>query len=142
MHNMQKNQSVGNWLHIKWSFSLKTFSVEMTKPAGNCEFGHIDWRNIWRKTSYFVQWYQLVGIGRTLKLFPTIVMSKLQMLWLKRFCLYRFLHITIDFVIYFLKSLHDLLIYVKCVICQNFQSASRSIINIFVFKPTFLCYHL
>ena len=28
-------------LHKKWSFPLGTSSVNVTKSAGNCEFGHI-----------------------------------------------------------------------------------------------------
>ena len=32
-------------LHKKWSFPLTTSSVNVTKSAGNCEFGHIYWRN-------------------------------------------------------------------------------------------------
>ena len=30
-------------LHKKWSFPLRVFSLNVTKPAGNCRFGHI-WR--------------------------------------------------------------------------------------------------
>ena len=37
-------------LHIKWSFPLKIFSVNMTKFAVSCQFGHIYWRNLWWKT--------------------------------------------------------------------------------------------
>ena len=32
-------------LHKKWSFPLRTSSVNATKSAGNCGFGHIYWRN-------------------------------------------------------------------------------------------------
>ena len=32
-------------LHKKWSFPLRISSVNMTKSAGNCKFGHIYWRN-------------------------------------------------------------------------------------------------
>ena len=32
-------------LHKKWSFSLRISSVNATKSAGNCGFGHIYWRN-------------------------------------------------------------------------------------------------
>ena len=32
-------------LHKKWSFPLRISSVNVTKPIGNCGFGHIDWRN-------------------------------------------------------------------------------------------------
>ena len=34
----------------------------MTKPAGNCGFGHIYWRNSQWKTSFFVQWIELSKI--------------------------------------------------------------------------------
>ena len=43
-------------LHKKWSFPLKISSVNVTKFAGNCGFGHIYWRNPEWKTSFFVQW--------------------------------------------------------------------------------------
>ena len=32
-------------MHKKWSFPLKIPSVNVTKPIGNCRFGHIYWRN-------------------------------------------------------------------------------------------------
>ena len=32
-------------LHKKWSFRLRISSVNVTKSAGNCRFGHIYWRN-------------------------------------------------------------------------------------------------
>ena len=32
-------------LHKKWSFPLKISSLNVTKSAGNCGFGHIYWRN-------------------------------------------------------------------------------------------------
>ena len=40
-----------------WSCSIKKiqlriFSVNVTKSAGNCEFGHIYWRNPWSKTCF------------------------------------------------------------------------------------------
>ena len=31
-------------LHKKWSFPLRISSVNVTKSAGNCGFGHISWR--------------------------------------------------------------------------------------------------
>ena len=43
-------------LHKKWSFPLRISSVNVTKSAGNCGFGHIHWRNPECKTSFFVQW--------------------------------------------------------------------------------------
>ena len=43
-------------LHKKWSFLLRRISsVNVTKSAANCGFGHIDWRNPLWKTSFFVQ---------------------------------------------------------------------------------------
>ena len=45
-------------LHKKWSFPLRISSVNVTKSAGNCEFGHIYWRNPEWKISFFVQWYK------------------------------------------------------------------------------------
>ena len=41
-------------LHKKWSYRLWISSVNVNKPAGNCGFGHIYWRNPWWKTSFFV----------------------------------------------------------------------------------------
>ena len=35
----------GDSLHKKWSFSLWISPVNVTKSAGNCEFGYIYWRN-------------------------------------------------------------------------------------------------
>ena len=32
-------------LHKKWSFPVEISSVNVTKSAGNCGFGHIYWRN-------------------------------------------------------------------------------------------------
>ena len=40
----------------KWSFPLRIFSVNVTKSAVSCEFGHIYWRNPQWKTSFFVLW--------------------------------------------------------------------------------------
>ena len=37
-------------LHKKWSLPLRVSSVNMTKSAGNCEFGHIYRRNSSWKT--------------------------------------------------------------------------------------------
>ena len=33
-------------LHKKWNFTLRISSVNVTKSAGNCGFGHIYWRNL------------------------------------------------------------------------------------------------
>ena len=46
-------------LHKKWSFPLRIFSVNVTKSAVFCGFGHIYWRNLSWKTWFFVQyWWQ------------------------------------------------------------------------------------
>ena len=57
----------------------------MAKPAGNCGFGYIYWRNPWWKTSFFVKWNLRGWLGnwvqlglRSLVFFPaTFVFSKL-----------------------------------------------------------------
>ena len=41
--------------HKKWSFPLRTSSVNVTKSAVSCGFGHIYWRNPWCKTSFLLQ---------------------------------------------------------------------------------------
>ena len=33
-------------LHKKWRFPLRISSVNLTKSAGNCGFGHINWRKL------------------------------------------------------------------------------------------------
>ena len=38
-----------------WSFPLRISAVNVTKSVGNCEFGHIYWRNLYWKTSFFVK---------------------------------------------------------------------------------------
>ena len=47
--------------HKKWSFPLSISSVNLTKSAGNCRFGHIYWRNLQWKTSFFVVSVRLVN---------------------------------------------------------------------------------
>ena len=42
-------------LHKKWNFQLRISSVNLTKSAVSCGFGHIYWRNPPLKTSFFVQ---------------------------------------------------------------------------------------
>ena len=42
-------------LHKKWSFHLRISSVNVTKSVGNCQFGHIYWKNPKWKNSFFVQ---------------------------------------------------------------------------------------
>ena len=53
--NIKKLPQKSMTLHKKWSFPLSISSVNETKSAGNCGFGHIYWRNCWWKTSFFVQ---------------------------------------------------------------------------------------
>ena len=40
-------------LYKKWSFPLRISSVNVTKSAGNCGFGHINWRYPLWKTPFF-----------------------------------------------------------------------------------------
>ena len=42
-------------LHKKWSFPLRICSVNVTKSKDSCGFGHIYWRTLYWKTSFFVQ---------------------------------------------------------------------------------------
>ena len=44
-------------LHKKLSFPLRISSVNVTKSAVSCRFGHIYQRNPEWKTSFFVQWF-------------------------------------------------------------------------------------
>ena len=53
---VDKKLALRKTLHKKWNFPLRISSVNVTKSAGNCGFGHIYWRNLNRKTSFFVQW--------------------------------------------------------------------------------------
>ena len=41
------------YMHKKWSFPLRIYSVNVIISAGNCGFGHIYWRNPSWKTSFF-----------------------------------------------------------------------------------------
>ena len=50
-----------NALHKKWGLPLRISSVNVTKSAVSCVFGHIYWRNPWLKT-FFVQWWFLIII--------------------------------------------------------------------------------
>ena len=43
-------------LYKKWSFPLRISSVNLTKSAGNCGFGHIYWKNPERKTFFCAVW--------------------------------------------------------------------------------------
>ena len=40
-----RKQGPKHSLHKKWSFPVRISSVNVTKSAGNCWFGHIYWRN-------------------------------------------------------------------------------------------------
>ena len=44
-------------LHKKWSFPLRISSVNASKSAVFCGFGHIYWKNPLNKTYFFVQWH-------------------------------------------------------------------------------------
>ena len=52
---------IQSWLNFvltlpkKWSFPLRISSVNVTKSAVSCGFGHIYWKNPQWKTSFFVQ---------------------------------------------------------------------------------------
>ena len=50
------NKKWNQKLYKKWSFPLRISSVNVTKTARKCGFGHIYWRNPLQKTSFFVQW--------------------------------------------------------------------------------------
>ena len=61
--NFFVDTTIIHWLFFhknpKWSFPLRISSVNVTKSAGNCGFGHIYWRNPSWKTPFFVQWIQV-----------------------------------------------------------------------------------
>ena len=59
-------------LHKKWSFPLRISSVNMTKSAVYCEYGHIYWRNPKWKASFFVQDSKQNAVSPTGKLKITI----------------------------------------------------------------------
>ena len=44
-------------LHKEWSFSVRIFSVNVTKSTVSSGFDHIYWRDLSWKTSFFVQCY-------------------------------------------------------------------------------------
>ena len=50
--------------HRKWIFPLRASSVNVTKSAENCGFGHIYWRNPKWKTSFFVQCWSSESLQR------------------------------------------------------------------------------
>ena len=45
-------------------FPLRISSVNVTKSAGICGFGHICWRHLYWKTSFFVQYLFSGAIGK------------------------------------------------------------------------------
>ena len=54
---MMETSHQNSTLHKKWSFTLRIFSVNVTKSwPVSCRFDHIYWRNSSWKTSFFVQW--------------------------------------------------------------------------------------
>ena len=52
-NNLASNLNLS--LHKIWSFPLRISSVNVTKSAFSCGFGHIYWRNPLWKTSFFLQ---------------------------------------------------------------------------------------
>ena len=67
-------------LHKKWSFPLRVSSVNVTKFAGNCRFGHIYWRNLNGKLhfSYSTLLLSLIMVSSSpVFLFHLIVLSQL-----------------------------------------------------------------
>ena len=48
-------------LHKKWSFPLRISAINVTKSGVFCRFGHIYWRNLSWKTSFFVQWQLIMS---------------------------------------------------------------------------------
>ena len=42
----QRQMYYYNTLHKERNFPLRVSSVNVTKSAGDCEFGHIYWRNL------------------------------------------------------------------------------------------------
>ena len=52
-------------LHKKWSFPIRISSVNVTKSAGSCGFGHIHWRNPYWKTFIFFKSSCTRGVFRT-----------------------------------------------------------------------------
>ena len=79
----RKNSKFGNLsrsdlLHKKKSFLLRLSSVNMTKSAENCGFGHIYWRNPSRKTTFFcavtvLLCFKIRKLGQTLFLYLFII---------------------------------------------------------------------
>ena len=49
-------------LDKKWGFPLRISSVDVTKSAVSCGFGHIYWKNLEWKTSFFVYCKTLISI--------------------------------------------------------------------------------
>ena len=43
-----------------WHFLLSISSVNVTKSAVSCGFGHTYWRNLWWKASFFVPWNKML----------------------------------------------------------------------------------
>ena len=49
-------------LDKKWGFPLRISSIDVTKSAVSCGFGHIYWKNLEWKTSFFVYCKTLISI--------------------------------------------------------------------------------
>ena len=54
MHSYRVTHIYTHKLHENWGFSWKISSVNLTKPAGNGGFSHINWRSPEWETSFFV----------------------------------------------------------------------------------------
>ena len=52
-------------LHQKWSFPLRISSVNVTKFATNCGFGHIHWRNLNGKLHFLCSVSHVLGAKRS-----------------------------------------------------------------------------
>ena len=69
-------------LNRNWSFPLRISSVNMTKSAVNCGFGHVYWRNPWWKTSFFCAMVtENSQIVRHKVMLKVIIDISLQQLW-------------------------------------------------------------
>ena len=53
----EQGESMEHICDKKLSFSLRISSVNVTKSAGKCGFGHIYWINPKLKNSFFVEWH-------------------------------------------------------------------------------------
>ena len=61
---IQKKGALATSLHKKWSFPLRISSVNVTKFAGNCEFGHIYWKKLLMRNFTFWALLAVSFMGR------------------------------------------------------------------------------